>query len=88
VSSLLHGVIHVVPDNPRGPQAPIKKHGVGPDVDVDLIAGQAVLHVEPPTVLENLLSIASLHKGVPQQHGETVMVQTPHAEPTILVGTI
>jgi hypothetical protein len=34
---------------------------VGSDVDVDLTVGQAVLHVEPPTVLRNLLSIASLH---------------------------
>jgi hypothetical protein len=39
MSSLLHGVIQVVPDNRRGPRAPIKKHGVGPDVNVDLIVG-------------------------------------------------
>jgi hypothetical protein len=88
VSSLLHGVVHVIPDNPRGPQAPIRKLGVGPDFDIDLIAGQAVLHVEPPTVLGNLLSVASLHEGVPQQHGEAVMVQTPRVQPAVLVGTI
>jgi hypothetical protein len=29
VSSLLHGVVHVVPDDPRGPWAPIRKHEVG-----------------------------------------------------------
>jgi hypothetical protein len=88
VSSLLHGIVHVVPGNPRGPRAPIKKHGVGQDVDIDLTAGQAILHVEPPTVLGNFLSVASLHEGVPQQHGEAVMVQTPHAQPTILIGTV
>jgi hypothetical protein len=64
VSSLLHGVVHVVPDNPRGPWGPIRKHGVGPDVDLDLTEGKVVLHVELPTILRNLLSIASLHEGV------------------------
>jgi hypothetical protein len=88
VSSLLHGINHVIPDNPSGPYAPIRKHGVGPDVNVDLTAGQAVLHVESPTVLRNLLSIANLHEGVPQQHGEAVMVQTPCSQPVILVGTV
>jgi hypothetical protein len=29
------------------------------DVHVDLIAGQAVFHVQPPTVLGNLIAIAS-----------------------------
>jgi hypothetical protein len=37
---------------------------VGPDVDLDLIEGKVVLHVELPTILRNLLSIASLHEGV------------------------
>jgi hypothetical protein len=64
------------------------KHGVGPDADVDLIVGQAVLHGVPPMVLGNLLYVDSMHEGIPQQHGEAVMVQTPHAQPAILVGTI
>jgi hypothetical protein len=88
MSSLLHAVVHVIPDNPRGPRAPIRKHRVGLDVDIDLTAGKTVLHVESPTVLENLLSIASLHEGIPQQHGEAVTVQTPRAQPAILVGTV
>jgi hypothetical protein len=50
---------------------------VGPDVNVDLTAGQVMHHVEPPMVLGDFLSIASLHKGIPQQYGEVVMVQTP-----------
>jgi hypothetical protein len=44
--------------------------------------------VELPTVLGNLLSVASLHEGIPQQHEEAVTMQTPHAQPTVLVGTI
>jgi hypothetical protein len=88
MSSLLHGVIHVIPDNQHGSQAPIRKHGVEPDVNVDLTVGQAVLHVEPPTVLKNLLSVASLHEGVLQQHGEAMTVQTPHAQPAIIVDTV
>jgi hypothetical protein len=55
---------------------------------MDLTVGQTMLHVEPPTVLKNLLSIASLHEGVPQQNGEAMMVQTPHAQAAILVGTV
>jgi hypothetical protein len=39
MSSLLHHVVHVIPDDKRGPWAPIRKHRVGQDVDVDLIAG-------------------------------------------------
>jgi hypothetical protein len=88
VSSLLHGIVHVILDNSCGPWAPIKKHEVGPDVNMDLTVGQTMLHVEPPTVLKNLLSIASLHEGVPQQNGEAMMVQTPRAQAAILVGTV
>jgi hypothetical protein len=55
---------------------------------MDLTVGQTMLHVEPPTVLKNLLSIASLHEGVPQQNGEAMMVQTPRAQAAILVGTV
>jgi hypothetical protein len=47
-----------------------------------------MLCVEPPTVLGNLLSVASLHEGVPQHHGEVVTVQTPCAQPAILEGTV
>jgi hypothetical protein len=47
-----------------------------------------MLHVEPPTVLRNLLSLASLHESVPQQHVEVMTVQAPCAQPAILVGTI
>jgi hypothetical protein len=61
---------------------------VGLDVDVDLTAGQAVLHVELPTILRNLLFIASLHEGVPRQHGEAMTVQTLRAQPAILIGTV
>jgi hypothetical protein len=87
MSSLLHDVVHVILDNPHRPQAPIRKHGVGSDVDVDLTAGQVVLHVEP-TVLGGLLYVASLHEAILQQLGEAVMVQTSHALPAILVDTV
>jgi hypothetical protein len=88
MSSLLHGVILIIPNDPRGPWAPIRKHGVGQDDDIDLVAGQAVLHVELPMVLRNLRAIDSLHKGVPQQHGEAVTVQAHRAQPTILKGPV
>jgi hypothetical protein len=39
VSSILHGLVHVIPNNPHGPRSPIRKHGVGPDVNVDLTVG-------------------------------------------------
>jgi hypothetical protein len=65
VNRLLHGIVHVIPHNPCGPWFPIRKHWVGPNVDIDLKVGQDVLHVEPPTLLGNLLSIASLHEGIP-----------------------
>jgi hypothetical protein len=57
---------------------------VGRDVDVDFAVGQAMLPVEPPVVLDNLLTIVSLQKGVPQQHGKVVMVQACCAQPTFL----
>jgi hypothetical protein len=63
VRILLYGVVHVIPDNPHRPRAPITKHRVGWDVDVDLTAGRVVLRVEPPTVLDNLLTIANMHKA-------------------------
>jgi hypothetical protein len=75
VSSLLHGVVHVISNDPRGPWAPMGTHGPGQDVDVDLIVGQAMLLVEPPVIPGKLLTVASLHEGIPQQHGEAMMVQ-------------
>jgi hypothetical protein len=50
-------------------------HGPGQDVDVDLIVGQVMLLVEPPVIPGKLLTVASLHEGIPQQHGEAMMVQ-------------
>jgi hypothetical protein len=61
---------------------------VGRDGDADFAAGQAVLHKEPLVVLDSLLTIASLHKGVPQQHGEVMTVQAHHAQPTVHEGAI
>jgi hypothetical protein len=78
VSSLLHSIIHVGPNSPRGPRAPVKKHGVGRDIDVDLVALQSVLLIEPTVVLWGSVPVASLHKGIPQQQREAVMVQAPH----------
>jgi hypothetical protein len=57
---------------------------VGWDIDVDLTALQTVLLIELSVVLWDSVSIASLHKGIPQQQRENVMVQTPHAQTTIL----
>jgi hypothetical protein len=39
-------------------------------------------------VLENLLTVDSLYEGIPQQHGEVMMVQTPHAQPVVLEGIV
>jgi hypothetical protein len=67
MSSLLHSVVHVGPNNPRGPWAPIRKHRVGRDINIDLIALQAVLLIEPTVVLWGSVPVASLHKGISQQ---------------------
>jgi hypothetical protein len=88
VSSLLHGVIHVILDDPRRPRSPIRKHGVGRDIDVDLAVLQAVLLIEPPIVLGNLILVASLHKDVPQQQRKALMVQTPLAQSAVLKGAV
>jgi hypothetical protein len=61
---------------------------VGWDIDVDLTTLQAILLEEPPVVLKNLVPVASLHKGIPQQQREVVMVQTPHAQLAILKGVV
>jgi hypothetical protein len=88
VSILLHGIVYVIPDDPRGPQAPIRKHGVGRDINVDLVALQAMLLKELSVVLRNLIPIASLHEGILQQQREVVTMQTPHAQPIILKGAV
>jgi hypothetical protein len=64
MSSLLHIIAHVGPNSPRGPRAPVRKHGVGWDIDVDLIALQTVLLIELTIVLWGSVPIASLHKGI------------------------
>jgi hypothetical protein len=65
MTSLLHGIIHVIADDPRGPWASIRKHEVGSDIDVDLTVRQAMLLLELPMILRNLGPVASLHEGVP-----------------------
>jgi hypothetical protein len=61
---------------------------VGWNVDVDLTALQAVLLIEPIEILWGSIPIASLHKGIPQQQREVVMVQTPHAQVAVLKGVV
>jgi hypothetical protein len=65
-----------------------QKHGVGWEIDVDLTVLQAVLLEEPPVVLGNLIPVASLHKGIPQQQRKSMMVQTPHAQPDVLKSAV
>jgi hypothetical protein len=88
VSSHLHSIIHVGPNSPRGPWAPIRKHRVGSNIDVDLAALQLVLLIEPTVVLWGSVPIGSLHEGIPQQQREAVMVQAPHAQMAILEGAV
>jgi hypothetical protein len=79
VGSLLHSIVHVGPNSPRGPRTPIGKHRVGRDIDVDLTSLQPMLLIEPTIVIRGSVPVASLHKGIPQQQREIVMMQTPHA---------
>jgi hypothetical protein len=88
VSSLFHSIIHVNLDSPRGSWAPIRKHGVGQDIDVDCVALQAVLLIEPTEILWGSVPIASLHKGIPHQYREVVMVLSPHVQVAILKGAV
>jgi hypothetical protein len=88
MSSLLHNITHISLNSPRGPQAPIRKHGVRRDIHVDLAALQAMLLKEPTIVLGRRVPIASLHEGIPQQHREAVTVQTPRAQLAVLKGAI
>jgi hypothetical protein len=59
---------------------------VGRNIDVDLTVLQDVLLEEPTAILGRCVPIASLHEGIPQQHREVVMVQTPHAQPAVQKG--
>jgi hypothetical protein len=61
---------------------------VGWDINVDLIALQPMLIKEPTVVLWGSVPIASLHKSIPQQQREAVMVQTPRAQAAVLKGAI
>jgi hypothetical protein len=61
---------------------------VGQNIDVDLATLQAVLLEEPTVVLRRHVAIASLHEGIPQQHGEVVTVQTPRAQSAVLKGAL
>jgi hypothetical protein len=51
VSNLLHSIVHVGPNSPCGPRAPVRKHWVRRDIDVDLAALHTVLLIEPTVVL-------------------------------------
>jgi hypothetical protein len=65
LSSLFHSIVHVSPNSPHGPRAPIRKHKVGLDIDVDLAALQVVLLIELTIIIWGSISIANLHKGIP-----------------------
>jgi hypothetical protein len=88
VSSLLHSIIHVCPNSPRGLGDPVRKHRVGWDIDIDLTALQVVLLIKPTIVLWGSVLIASMHKGIPQQWMEAVTVQTPHTQEPVLEGAV
>jgi hypothetical protein len=47
-----------------------------------------VLLKEPPVVLGNIVPVASLHEGVPQQQREVVTVQTSRVQPAVLKGAV
>jgi hypothetical protein len=61
---------------------------VGRDIDIDLAALQAVLLKEPTIVLWGFVPVASLHKGIPQQQREVVMVKTPRVQVVILESAV
>jgi hypothetical protein len=46
----VHSIVHVGTNSPRGPRAPVRKHRVGWDIDVDLVALPVVLLIEPTIV--------------------------------------
>jgi hypothetical protein len=88
VSNLLHSIVHVNPNSPHGPRASVRKHRVGWDINVDLVALQPMLIKEPTVVLWGSVPIASLYKSIPQQQREAVMVQTSRAQAAVLKGAI
>jgi hypothetical protein len=61
---------------------------VGRDIDVDLTALQVVLLIEPTVVLWGSVLVASMHKGIPQQQREAVMMQTPREQAVVLEGAV
>jgi hypothetical protein len=61
---------------------------VGWDIDDDLTTLQVMLLIEPTVVLWGSVPIASVHKGIPQQQREVVMMETPHAQAAILEGEV
>jgi hypothetical protein len=67
---------------------PSGKNRVGQDIDVDLAELQVVLLIEPSVVLWGYVPIASLHKDIPQQQREAVIMQTPHAQAAVLKGAV
>jgi hypothetical protein len=88
VSILFHSIIHVGPNSSRGSRAPVRKHWVGRDIDVDLTALQPMLLIESTIVLWGSVPIASLHEGIPQQQRKAVTVQAPHAQTAVLKGAV
>jgi hypothetical protein len=88
VSSLLHSIVNVGPNSPHGPRVPINKNRVGQDIDVDLATLQAMLLIDPTIVLWGSVPVASLHKGIPQQQREAVMMETPRVQATIPEGLV
>jgi hypothetical protein len=88
VSSLLHSIVHVGPNSPRGPWAPVRKHRVGRNIGVDLTVLQIMLLIEPTVVPWGFVPIANLHKGIPQQQREAMLVQTPHTQVVVLEGAV
>jgi hypothetical protein len=88
VRILLYGVVHVIPDNPHRPRAPITKHKVGWDVDVDLTAGAGRAPCRATHGTRQPPHHSQYAQGVPRQHGEAVTVQAPHAQVAVLEGAV
>jgi hypothetical protein len=61
---------------------------VGWNIDVDLAALHAVLLKVSTVVLWGSVPVASLHKCIPQQQREAIMVQTPRVQAAVLEGAV
>jgi hypothetical protein len=61
---------------------------VGQDIDIDLAALQCMLLIEPIVVLWGSVPVASLHKGIPQQQREAMMMEAPRAQTAVLEGAV